>query len=100
MRLHKIGIERRRTRESLSETGAQLAIGAGVLRAGLDLLREPHELYQHAPDLTRRALNQTFFQRFYLDDRGQVAHSIMNPPFDELHNAAWAEGRAGWQPAL
>lgn len=92
-RLHKVEVERKRAREGLSGTSQQLAIGAAVLRVGLDLLRNPQDLYRHAPDSARRALDQTFYQRFYLDEGGHVAHSVMNPPFDELHEAARAEAR-------
>ncbi len=90
-RLHNIETERKRIREGLEGTSEQLAVGAAVLRSSLDLLRDPQELYRHAPDLVRRALDQTFYQRYYLDDRGQVASSVMNPPFDELHEAARAQ---------
>ena len=92
-RLYKIEIERKRTREALTGTSEQLAIGAAVLRLGVDLLRDPQALYRQAPDLARRALDQTFYQRFYLDDGGRVASSVMNPPFNELHDAARAEAR-------
>ena len=92
-RLHKIQVERKRLREGLSRSSEQLAVGAQVLRLGLDLLRNPQNLYRHAPDLARRALDQAFYERFYVDEKGHVAHSVMKPPFDELHQAAQAEMR-------
>jgi len=64
--LHRIDTERKRIREGLEGTSEQLAVGAAVLRASLDLLRDPQEWYRHAPDLVRRALDQTFLPALLL----------------------------------
>ncbi len=95
-RLNKIEMERRRVQTSLDRTGEERAIGAEVIRRGLDLLRRPQDLYLHAPDMARRALDQTFHQRYYLDDLGQVVGSVLNPPFDELR----AGSPSGADPGL
>lgn len=86
-RLHKIRLERGSVQEGLGQNAEQLAVGAEVLRTALDLLSDPAKLYGGAADAVRRQLNETFFQRFYLDDHGAVTESLLNWPFDEITEA-------------
>jgi site-specific DNA recombinase len=88
-RLRAIQLERARIRESMQDTSQQLALGAQVLRAALDLVSDPERLYLSAPDDSRQRLNQTFYTAFYLDDRALVT-AALKPPFDDLHSAAEA----------
>ena len=88
-RLRGIQLERARIREAMTDTSQQLALGAQVLRAALDLVSDPERLYLNAPDEVRQRLNQTFYAAFYLDDRAHVT-APLKPPFDDLHDAAAA----------
>jgi site-specific DNA recombinase len=45
------------------------------------MLHSPHELYLQAPDSVPRLMNQTFYERFYLDEDGAVAEAVLNSPF-------------------
>ena len=93
-RSNAIHLERARIQAQLANTGNQLALGAQRLRESLDLVADPARLYRHAHDDTRQ-LNQTFYQRFYLNDDNHVAvtNDILNPPFDEIQHASWVYQR-------
>ena len=86
-RLRRIQGERISAEGGLTNTAAELAIGVEIMTSALDLIANPHVLYRDADDAVRRHLNQTFYERFYLDDNG-VSSGVLNPPFDELHRAA------------
>jgi site-specific DNA recombinase len=94
-RSNAIHLERARIQAQLADTGDQLALGAQRLRESLDLVADPARLYRQAPDDTRRQLNQTFYQRFYLNDDNHVAvtNDVLNPPFDEIQEASWVYQR-------
>ncbi len=89
-RLSKIHTDRKRLQESLAHTTAQLAVGAHALGRALDLAAQPQDLYRRAPDDVRRQMNQTFYERFYIDGPGVVIDVVLNPPFNDLHAAARA----------
>ncbi|BEK90330.1 hypothetical protein GCM10010198_42040 [Nocardia seriolae] len=91
-RLRKIQAERAKAEEGLLSTGAELAAGAGVLRQALDILSDPYTMYRDANDDTRRLMNQTFYQRFYIDEDLTVGHAL-NPPFDDFHEAVQIRAR-------
>jgi site-specific DNA recombinase len=86
-RLRKIAIDRQRTNEQLSATEDQLGLGAEALKTQLGLLSDPQGLYRQAPDDSRRQLNQAFFERLYLDERG-VTDSVPTAPLAEIVDAA------------
>ena len=88
-RLHDLQVERTRIEAGLVSSNEQLAVGAQVLRDALHLVDAPQQLYRNVPDAVRRHLNQTFYQRFYIDDL-EVADDAMQPLFAELHQAARA----------
>jgi len=94
-RSNAIHLERARIQTQLANTGNQLALGAQRLRESLDLVADPARLYRHVPDDTCRQLNQTFYQRFYLNDDNHVAvtDDVLNPPFDEITDASWVYQR-------
>ena len=90
-RINKLRLERVRIEAGLSDTSAELALGAQRLRACLDLLASAAELYRDTPDSGRRQLNQTFYQRLYLDELPEVSviRDVLNPPFDEIDDTSW-----------
>lgn len=69
-RLVAIGEERVRVKAELAEQKPQLEAGAALIRAALDVLDDPQELYRQTNDPVRRQLNQMFFDKLYLDARG------------------------------
>src|SRR5207247_1820576 len=80
-RSNRLQIERQRIQAQLADTGAQLDLGAQRLRTCLALAKDPVSLYEQAPDQVRRQLNQTFYERFYLDDEhGVTVRGDLNPP--------------------
>jgi site-specific DNA recombinase len=93
VRLNKILMERRAAEERLTQTDRKLAAGAELLSASLQLLHNIDVLYCGAPDTVRRSLNETFFQRFFIDEHGLVAQSVYQVPFDDIVSAAAAYRR-------
>ncbi len=88
-RLHQLRVERTRIEDGRTHTGEELAVGGQVLLQALDLVADPQTLYRTAPDHVRRLINQTFFQRFYVDNEG-VTGEELQAPFDELQQARHA----------
>jgi site-specific DNA recombinase len=86
-KLHEIQRERDRAHAGLTNTGEELAVGAAVLRDALHLVEDPQRLYHDVADDIRRHLNQTFYERFYIDDL-EVAGDEKTPLFTEIHQAA------------
>jgi len=86
-RLRDLALERERIHQSLANTSSELAAGAAVLRDAIQLVRDPYRLYCNASEEGRRALNAAFNHHFLCDDHGQVT-AVLQPPFDELHDAA------------
>lgn len=87
-KLRRIQVERAATEARLANTGAVLEVGAKVLLGALDLMSDPEATYTDGTDAIRRNLNETFYQRIFLDEQG-VQASDLNPPFNEF-NAALA----------
>lgn len=86
-KLNAITLERNRIEAGLINTGEQLAVGATVLRDALSLLEDPYTLYKNADGKTRRHLNQTFYERFYIDEPDVVVEDDKKPLFGEIHDA-------------
>ena len=76
-KLRKIQVERNAAQASLANTGAELAIGAEVLLDALDLMSDPETSYADGSDAIRRNINETFYQRFYLDEQGVQASELI-----------------------
>lgn len=85
-KLRSLQTERVTTEARLANTGAVLEVGAKVLLGALDLMSNPEATYTNGTDAIRRNLNETFYQRIFLDDQG-VQASELNPPFDDFHAA-------------
>src|SRR5581483_2592595 len=86
-KLREIQKERDRALAGLTNTSEELAVGAAVLRDALHLVEDPQRLYRNVADEVRRHLNQTFYERFYIDDL-EVADDRKTPLFAEIHKAA------------
>ena len=85
-KLGEIAIQRARIEAGLTNTTAELNLGVQMLRDALHLVSDPAQLYQNGTDAIRRLLNETFYERFYLDDP-DVADDEKTPLFTELHDA-------------
>ncbi len=86
-KLHEVQRDRERTQAGLTNTGEQLAVGVSVLRDALHLVEDPQTLYRNVGDSVRRHLNETFYERLYLDDL-EVTGDQKTPLIAELHEAA------------
>ncbi|MDQ1742943.1 MAG: site-specific recombinase [Pseudonocardiales bacterium] len=89
-RSNAIRVERARIQDQLTDTGNQLELGAQRLTECLDWARDAAQLYRTAPDDTRRLINQSFYQRFYLNDDGNraaVTSDVLQAPYDEITDA-------------
>ncbi len=86
-RLAAIRAERERIDAALKDSSAELATGATYLRDALALARDPQALYRSLPDEARRLLNLTFYERLYLDLKGDT-EADLREPFKEIHEAA------------
>ncbi len=82
-RLAAIRQERDGLEKELVGFDDRLEAGAEVIRAGLNLLRDPQALYRQADGQTRRMLNQAFFEQLYVDGP-EVTEEELAAPFDEL----------------
>jgi site-specific DNA recombinase len=82
-RLVAIGEERARVKAELEAQGPLLEAGAALIRAALDLLDNPQDLYRQTTDPVRRQLNQVFFDRFYLD-ADEVTDDRLAAPFNDF----------------
>lgn len=84
-RSNAIVLERRRVEISLAGTAAELEVGAERLLQCLALLANPGSMYEEGSDETRRQLNGSFFEAFYLDDYPvAVIETALHAPFDEI----------------
>ena len=61
----------------------RLDSGAAIIRAALDVLDEPQELYRQTSNAVRHQLNQVFFGKLYLD-ADEVNDDLLAEPFDGL----------------
>ncbi|BDB41263.1 hypothetical protein IWGMT90018_17090 [Mycobacterium kiyosense] len=85
-KLNEVKIDRARIEAGLATTADQLSLGAGVLRDALHLVADTHALYQNGSNQVRRNLNDTFFQKLYIDDC-EVVHDELKPLFAEIAEA-------------
>jgi len=83
VKLASITKERTELERELADFDERLEQGAQVIRAALELLRDPQELYRQADGQTRRMLNQAFFQQLYIEGP-EVTEEEFAEPFDEL----------------
>lgn len=88
-KIQTLKLDRSRIEAGLVNTTEELAVGAGVLRDALHLLADPKRLYRDVSDTVRRHLNDTFFERFYIDQVDELAVSDEKTPLvDELLEAS------------
>jgi hypothetical protein len=66
-KLNEIKIDRTPIEAGLTTTADQLSLGAGMLRDVLHLVANPHQLYRDGNSQVRRNLNDTVFQKLYID---------------------------------
>jgi hypothetical protein len=74
---------RAKAQADLAAERPRLDSGAAIIRAALDLLDEPQELYRQTSNAVRRQLNQVFFGKLYLD-ADEVNDDLLAEPFDGL----------------
>ncbi len=85
-RLLELASERERAESGLSAAAIELGTGADALRHALHLVSDPRKLYANVSNAARRHLNQTFFERIYLDD-SRVTRDQKTPIFQEIADA-------------
>ena len=90
-RLTKIAQDQERIRAELEGVEDTLHQGAAGLGAALTLLERPQELYRQAGGPTRRLLNQTFYERLWVDLH-DVTGVVYHRPFGDLRDAATTWG--------
>ncbi len=95
MKLHEIHTQKRKAQDSLANISAELTVGGAVLNKALGLIEDPSGLYYSATDPVRRLMNQSFFEKIYVDEIGDVTTDLAEP-FAGLYAAetAWAATRA------
>ena len=91
-RLTDIKDQRLRLQAEWQSVESGLACGATFLDRALELLKNPHELYQHMDANQRRLFNQAVFERVYVYD-GHVTDRTYKEPFSLLIPAAEAFGK-------
>jgi site-specific DNA recombinase len=89
-RLAAIAEERERVKSELAKRGQSLEAGAAVIRAALDLLEDPQELYRQTSDPVRWQLNHVFFDKLYLDTDEVTDDRLSEPFHDFLHRRSWS----------
>jgi hypothetical protein len=95
MKLHEIHTQKRKAQDSMANISAELTVGGAVLKKALKLIEDPAGLYCSATDAVRRLMNQSFFEKIYVDEIGDVT-TEMAEPFAGIYTAetAWAATRA------
>lgn len=91
-KLNKFALDRRSIEEGLARSGAELEVGAQLLRTARMLSHEPGALHERVSDDARSSINETFFECFYIEDHGLTSDAPLKAPFDEL-----ARGHASYQ---
>lgn len=86
-RLAKVTQERDRVLQEKRETDEQLAIGAEALKTALAMVVAPQEMYLHSPDRVRRTMNEALLEKLYLDERGSITETHLQPAFHQLVTA-------------
>ena len=96
VKLHEIHVEKRKAQDALANVTAELTVGGELLRKAIGLVEDPAALYRSATDTTRRLMNQSFFEKIYVDQVGDVTTEPAEP-FASIRAARnlWAatEGR-------
>ena len=82
-RLTSIDAQRKRLTNDLANVDTELQAGSDVVNAVLGVLDRPDELYRRLTDGGRRTLNQTIFEKLYVDS-GTVVDDDLREPFVEL----------------
>jgi hypothetical protein len=85
-RLARIAAERSRLSDELEQADDRLEVGAALLEAALNLLKNPEELYWQSGPKARRSLNQAIFEKLYVFEDEVTGH-VLRRPFAELHGA-------------
>ncbi len=78
-RLHAITTQRNKIRAQLEGVTDDLSEGARYLEACLELLRDPHRLYERASDEIRRQLNQAIFTKIWVMNDEITGHELSSP---------------------
>jgi len=100
-RLREIARDRQRITEQLSQIHGDLSSGRAFLDAHLNLLENPHELYLHASEATRRKLNQAIFAHVYVAHDEVVGDDIRSPLRELLAaERGWEALTAGATPEV
>jgi len=81
-RWNKLAMDRNRIQAGLRRTGDELKAGYDLLLTSLELSRDPVALYRRVPDEIHRLVNETFNERYFIDEHGEVAQALRKPPFD------------------
>lgn len=79
VKLHEIHVEKRRAQDALANVTAELTVGGELLRKAIGLVENPTALYRSATDSTRRLMNQSFFEKIYVDQVGDVTTEPAEP---------------------
>ena len=82
--------------KSLAETEQRLKLDAQQLRMALELAEDVAEVYEHAPEQTKRGYNQAFFKKLYVtpewdEDTGQKAVRVVDAELTEPYAVLLAD---------
>ncbi|WP_138443007.1 recombinase family protein [Sinomonas susongensis] len=82
-KLYELRVQKDRIQDELANLESKIAVGADLLSKALDQISNPKASYIAAPDRVRRLLNETFYNYFWVGERGVVRPSL-NHPFDDI----------------
>ncbi|WP_233712075.1 hypothetical protein [Kribbella turkmenica] len=85
-RLQKLAIERIQLEQDRQSNESIIKQAIALLSAVLHLLEDPQGMYTRASDLTRRRINDAFFEALYIG-REFVDHAVLNPLFADVISA-------------
>jgi hypothetical protein len=92
-RLQKMAVERFQLEKDRQSSSNVVKQAVELLSAVLHFLGDPQAMYQAAADLTRRRMNDAFFEALYLR-RDIVEHAVLKPVFAEVVEAYAAHRRS------
>lgn len=79
MKLHEIHTQKRKAQDTMANVTAELTVGGELLRKALALADDPAGLYRSSTDAIRRLMNQSFFEKIYVDQIGDVTWDLAEP---------------------
>lgn len=78
-KVYELRIQRHRAEDTLAGISEKIALGGKVLSTAIDQVANPLLNYEFAPEKVQRLMNETYFERFEIDEEGGVSAPLAEP---------------------